>query len=93
MLGNSGRYLSMGTISLGMTYEADPAVLVMGNKSIVGVMLYGPDTLKKALDFLSRAKDKYPFNKVLSRPYDLEEINRAFEEQEKGLVTRATIIP
>ncbi|HEY49933.1 MAG TPA: zinc-binding dehydrogenase [Dehalococcoidia bacterium] len=92
MLGNSGRYLSMGTISLGMTYEADPALLVMGNKSIVGVMLYGPDTLKKALDFLRRAKDKYPFDRVLSRPYALEEINKAFEEQEKGLVTRATII-
>lgn len=93
MLGNGGRYLAMGTISIGMTYEADPSILVMGNKSIVGVMLYDAGTLRKALDFLSRAKDKYPFDKILSRPYALDEINEAFEEQEKGLVTRATIVP
>jgi len=93
MLGNGGRYLEMGNVNLGMTYEADPSKLVTGNKSIVGVVLYGPSALKQALDFLSRTRDKYPFDKILSRSYPLEEINRAFEEQDKGLVTRATIIP
>lgn len=93
MLGNGGRYLEMGNINFGMTYEADPSKLVTDNKSIVGVMLYGPYALKQALDFLSRAKDKYPFDKILSRSYPMEEINMAFEEQAKGLVTRSTIIP
>lgn len=93
MLGNGGRYLELGNINFGMTYEADPSKLVTANKSIVGVMLYGPYALKQALDFLSRAKDKYPFDKILSRSYPLEEINKAFEEQDKGLVTRSTIIP
>jgi D-arabinose 1-dehydrogenase-like Zn-dependent alcohol dehydrogenase len=93
MLGNGGRYLEMGNINFGMTYEADPSKIVTANKSIVGVMLYEPCVLKKALDFLNRAKDKYPFDKILSRSYHLEEINRAFEEQDKGLVTRSTIIP
>jgi threonine dehydrogenase-like Zn-dependent dehydrogenase len=93
MLGNGGRYLEMGNVNLGMTYEADPSKLVTGNKSIVGVVLYGPSALKQALEFLSRTRDKYPFDRILSRSYPLEEINRAFEEQDKGLVTRATIIP
>jgi len=93
MLCNGGRYLELGNINFGMTYEADPSKLVTENKSIVGVMLYGPYALKQALDFLSRSKDKYPFDKILSRSYPLEEINRAFEEQDKGLVTRSTIIP
>lgn len=93
MMRNGGRYLVMGNISIGMAYEADPSILVMGNKSIVAIMLYGPDTLKKALDFMSRAKGKYPFHKILSRPYALEEINKAFEDQGNGLVTRATIVP
>jgi len=48
--------------------------------------------LKKALDFLSRAKDKYPFDKISSQSYPLEDINKAFEEQDKGLVTRSAII-
>ena len=93
MLCNGGRYLEMGNINFGMTYEADPSKLVTDNKSIVGVMLYEPYALKQALDFLSRAKDKYPFDKILSRSYPLEEINRAFEEQDKGLVTRSSIVP
>ncbi|MEE8469776.1 MAG: zinc-binding dehydrogenase, partial [Dehalococcoidia bacterium] len=93
MLGNGGRYLEIGNISPLKTYDADPSSLVMNNKSIIGVMLYGPNTLKKALDFLSRAKNKYPFDKILSRSYPLEEINEAFENQDKGLVSRSTIVP
>jgi len=93
MLGNGGRYLEVGNVSPGMTYEADPSLLTLGNKSIVGVVFYGRDTLKKALDFLNRTRDKYPFDKILSRSYPLEEINKAFEEQDKGLVSRSTIVP
>jgi threonine dehydrogenase-like Zn-dependent dehydrogenase len=93
MLGYGGRYLEIGNISFGMTYEAEPCKLVMDNKSIVGVMLYPASALKKALDFLSRAKDRYPFDKILARSYPLEEINEAFENQDKGLVSRSTIIP
>jgi threonine dehydrogenase-like Zn-dependent dehydrogenase len=93
MLGNGGRYLEIGNISYGMACELQPSVLTTANKSIVAVMLYDRLSLKKALDFLSRAKDKYPFDKILSRTYPLEEINKAFEEQDKGLVSRSTIIP
>ncbi|MBM4463821.1 MAG: zinc-binding dehydrogenase [Chloroflexi bacterium] len=93
MLCNGGRYLEMGNVSpLHGTFEIDPALLVMGSKTIFCVATYGRDTLKKALNFLSRAKDKYAFDKILSRSYALEEINKAFEEQDKGLVSRATIV-
>jgi D-arabinose 1-dehydrogenase-like Zn-dependent alcohol dehydrogenase len=93
MLGNGGRYLEIGNITAGMTYEADPSDIVMGNKSIVGVFLYEPHTLKKALEFLSSTKDKYHFEEIYSRSYPLSEINKAFEDQENGLVTRAAIVP
>jgi len=92
MLGTGGRYLEIGNISPGKTLEIDPALLVYTSKSIVSVIMYSADTLKKALDFLGRAKDKYPFDKVLSHTYPLEEINKAFEEQDKGLVSRSTIV-
>ena len=93
MLCNGGRYLEMGNISpFHGTFEADPAFLVMGSKNIFCVAMYGRDTIKKALDFLSRTKAKYPFEKIISRTYRLEEINKAFEEQDKGLVSRAAIV-
>jgi len=93
MLGKGERYLEIGNISPGLTYQADPAMIMFGSKSIIGVVTYGPDTLKKALDFLSRSKGKYPFDRILSRSYPLEEINKAFEEQDKGLVSRSAIVP
>ncbi len=92
MLGRAGRYLEIGNISPGKTVEIDPSTLVYHSKTIFGVVMYGSDTLKKALDFLSRTKDKYPFDKLLSHAYPLEEINRAFEEQDKGLVSRSAIV-
>jgi D-arabinose 1-dehydrogenase-like Zn-dependent alcohol dehydrogenase len=92
MLGRGGRFLEIGNISLGKTVEIDPAGLIVGAKSIIPVGYYGKDTLKKALDFLSRTKGKYPFDKILSRSYPLEEINKAFDDQDKGLVSRAAIV-
>lgn len=92
MLGRGGRFLEIGNISFGKTVEVDPAGLIVGAKSIIPVGYYGKDTLKKALDFLSRTKGKYPFDKILSRSYPLEEINKAFDDQDKGLVARAAIV-
>jgi D-arabinose 1-dehydrogenase-like Zn-dependent alcohol dehydrogenase len=93
MLAYGGRLLEIGNISLGKTVAIDPGLLVMSNKTIRAVVYYGRDTLKKSLDFLSRTKGKYPFDKILSRTYPLEEINEAFENQDKGLVSRSAIVP
>jgi D-arabinose 1-dehydrogenase-like Zn-dependent alcohol dehydrogenase len=93
MVCNGGRYLEIGNISPGSTFEADPAQLVMGSKTITAVVMYGRDTLKKALDFLNGTNGKYPFDKILSRSYPLEDLEKAFEEQDKGLVSRSAIVP
>ena len=92
MLCNGGRYLEIGNVSLGKTCTLDPAGLVIGSKSIIGSVMYGRDTLKKSLDFLRRTKHKYPFDKIISHYYRLEEINKAFEEQDKGISSRSAII-
>jgi len=93
MLCNGGRLLEIGNISLMHgTFETDPALMVTFSKSIIAVVMYGRDTLKKALDFLARTKNKYPYDRILSHSYKLEDINRAFEDQDKGLVSRAAIV-
>jgi D-arabinose 1-dehydrogenase-like Zn-dependent alcohol dehydrogenase len=92
MLCNGGRYLELGNVSPLKYFEFDPSALVINGKSIFGMALYTADAMKKALDFLSRTKNKYPFGKILGRDYPLEEINKAFEEQNKGLVTRSSIV-
>jgi D-arabinose 1-dehydrogenase-like Zn-dependent alcohol dehydrogenase len=80
MLSRGGRYLEMGNINPRHTYKADPSLLVGFNRSIHGVSLYPPYTLKRALDFLLRTKDRYPYDLLYGKTFPLEEITHAFEE-------------
>lgn len=93
MLASGGRVLEIGNISLMHgCFETDPAFMVVFSKSIVAVLMYGRDTLKKSLDFLVRTRNKYPYDRILSHSYRLEDINQAFEDQDRGLVSRSAIV-
>ena len=96
MLARGGRYLELGNITARATYKADPSLLVGANRSIHGVSLYTPFTLKKAIDFLERSRDTLPLDKLFSHTYPLEDIDQAFHEADAFAasphqVTRASI--
>jgi D-arabinose 1-dehydrogenase-like Zn-dependent alcohol dehydrogenase len=93
MVGRTGRYLEIGNINPGLTYELDPSTLVFGNRSILGMVYYEAEHLQQALDLMRRTRDKYPWDKVVSRTFPLEQINEAFVEADQGRVTRAAIVP
>jgi D-arabinose 1-dehydrogenase-like Zn-dependent alcohol dehydrogenase len=93
MVGRTGRYLEIGNISPGLTYELDPSHLIFGNRAILGMIYYEGEHLQQALDLLSRTRDKYPWHRVVSRTFPLEQINEAFTEADAGRVTRAAIVP
>ncbi|MBF8264831.1 MAG: Alcohol dehydrogenase zinc-binding domain protein [Dehalococcoidia bacterium] len=93
MVRMGGRYLWIGNINPGKMVEIDPSAVILGNRTIVGTGRYAPWALYRALDFLKRTKDKYPFESVLSHSFKLEDINAAFEMAVKGKVTRASIVP
>lgn len=92
MLAQGGRYLEMGNINAGKTYEADPSRLVMANKSIVGVSLYEPMALSQALSFLSSHADALPLDRLVTTSFPLEDINAAFAAADKRQVVRASIV-
>lgn len=92
MLAQGGRYLEIGNINVGKTYEADPSRLVMSNKSIVGVSLYEPTALSHALSFLSSHRDILPLDRLVTTSFPLEDINAAFEAADKRQVVRASIV-
>src|SRR5438067_1954792 len=46
-----------------------------------------------ARELMARTRDKYPWHKVLSHSFELEDINQAFEMSDQGKVTRAAIKP
>ena len=98
MLGPGGTYLEIGTISRGAKIELEPAQLVWGAKKIVGVIMYDPWVIPRALDFLVRNRTRFPFDRLISNTYPLEKINEAFAASEwhgrdAGTITRAALIP
>lgn len=93
MVRQGGSYLWVGNINRGKTIEFDPSLVVMANRRVVGVATYEAWALQKGLDFLLRNRQKYPFDRILSHKYPLEEINCAFEDSDRGLVTRAALVP
>lgn len=82
MLRNGGRYLEIGTISRGFKAEIDPSILVGGSRSIVGIATYDPWALPEALEFLQRTRDRYPYHRLISHTFPLDQINEAFQQAE-----------
>ncbi|OLC17404.1 MAG: hypothetical protein AUH29_02040 [Candidatus Rokubacteria bacterium 13_1_40CM_69_27] len=98
MLRPGGTYLEIGTISRGVKVELEPAQLVWGSKRIVGVIMYDPWVIPRALDFLVRNRTRWPFDRLLSHKYPLEKINEAFAQSEwhakdTTSITRAALVP
>jgi D-arabinose 1-dehydrogenase-like Zn-dependent alcohol dehydrogenase len=97
MVRSGGTYLEIGNISMGQSVPIDPSALVWGNKKIVGVVMYDPWVIPKALDFLERTRERYPIGKVLSHKFPLAKINDAFNQaewlnrQKDVAITRAAI--
>jgi len=91
MLGLGGRYLEIGTFYPGTTVDIDPGMLVSRNVRIEAVASYDARSLKAAVDFLDRNTERLPLDQVLV-DYPLAQINEAFEEQNAGKVTRASIV-
>jgi threonine dehydrogenase-like Zn-dependent dehydrogenase len=93
MLGQFGRYVEIGNISLGKTFEFDPSRFVFGNKTMVGVSAYDPAVLSRALTFLEQHQDKLPLERLAAATYSLDDINEAFTAAEGKRDVRASIVP
>ncbi len=87
MLRWGGRYLWLGNINLGFPTQVDPANVVRCSKVVQGVIVYQGWVIGRALDFLSRTREKYPFHKIISNTFPFSQINEAmaFADQGKGI--------
>ena len=98
MLRSGGTYLEIGTISRGAKIELEPALARVGLQAIVGVIQYDPWVIPRALDFLVRTRARWPWDRILSHTYPLEQINEAFAASEwlnkdTTSITRAALVP
>jgi putative phosphonate catabolism associated alcohol dehydrogenase len=93
MLGQFGRYVEIGNINIGKTIEFDPSRFVFANKTMVGVSLYDPTVLSRALRFLEQHRHHLPLDRLAAARYPLESINDAFAAAEHKRDVRASIVP
>ncbi|HME76212.1 MAG TPA: zinc-binding dehydrogenase [Mycobacterium sp.] len=93
MLGQFGRYVEIGNINIGKTFEFDPSRFVFANKTMVGVSLYDPVVLSRALAFLEQHQDRLPLDRLAAAHYSLDDINEAFAAAEGKRDVRASIVP
>ena len=93
MLGQFGRYVEIGNINIGKTFEFDPSRFVFANKTMVGVSLYEPSVLSRALTFLDQHQDSLPLHRLAVAQYSLDNINEAFAAAENKRDVRASIVP
>ncbi|MCK8645558.1 zinc-binding dehydrogenase [Mycobacterium colombiense] len=93
LLGQFGRYVEIGNINIGKTFEFDPSRFVFGNKTMIGVSLYDPEVLSRALTFLEQNQDRLPLNRLAAACYSLDDIDEAFAAAEGKRDIRASIVP
>jgi threonine dehydrogenase-like Zn-dependent dehydrogenase len=92
LLGQYGRYVEIGNINLGKTFDFDPSRFVFANKTMIGVSLYEPDVLSRALAFLEDWQDKIPLDRLAAATYTLDQINDAFAAAQSRRDVRASIV-
>lgn len=100
MVQSGGTYLEVGLITAKFSIELFPSRLVGNNTRYVAVNHYEPIILSQALQFLQRNRTRFPFDKMISHRFPLEQINEAFARAEwsgrapeQATVTRAAIAP
>lgn len=91
LLRQGGRSLWIGNITPGLPSALDPGTVVRGAQTIRGVVVWEPWVLPRALDFLARRRDVYPFGKIVSDVFPFDEINRAFKFADEGSAIRVSL--
>ncbi|MFC1864788.1 zinc-binding dehydrogenase [Chloroflexota bacterium] len=92
MLALRGTYLTIGlvgpfTTTIGMGLFIGKGIRLIGSAN------YKAWTIPKVMEFMARTKDKYPFDKIISHKFKLEDVEEAFRQHIAGKVVRAAIIP
>src|SRR5215831_5435636 len=84
MLAPSGTYLTMGLVTGGLISHLDMEKVVLKGLTIVGSGNYKSWVMPKVLDLLVRTRDKYPFDKLVSHKFKLDNINEGIQRSLEG---------
>lgn len=90
-----GRYVLIGNVVAENATTFHPHSVIRTPKELIGVVTYDEWVLPRALAWMERRLDHYPFDRLVSHTFDLESITEAFETADwaasQGHVGRAVI--
>jgi len=91
LLRDGGRYVTVGPIFQGASAQIDLYHLIFKRISLIGAARNDARNLQDGLNFLSRTREKYPYEKVVGALYPLDQITEAFKAIESRRAMRVAI--
>ncbi|HKM77417.1 MAG TPA: zinc-binding dehydrogenase [Candidatus Bathyarchaeia archaeon] len=91
LLRDGGRYVTVGPIFQGASAQIDVYNLIFRRISLIGTARNEAKHLMDGLVFLSRTKQKYPYDKVVGSFHHLDDIVDGFKSIDSRQVMRAAI--
>jgi hypothetical protein len=64
---------------------------VRNSQTVRGVVVWEPWVLPRALDFIARRRDRYPFGKIVSDVLPFDDLMRAFRVADAGGPIRVSL--
>ena len=92
-LRKGGRMVLHGTCFAGADFCYDASDIVMRWLQIFGAHNYDARHLQMGVDFLSQTKHKFPFHKLTTHRFPLDEINQAMKLAQSGVGIRVAVLP
>lgn len=92
LIRSGGKYVTIGNVSTGKYTDFDPGLLTRKSIQIIPIVRYDPWYLDKALTFLSKNINKYPFIKMMDGVFEFSSIQEALDRSVSREVTRASIV-
>ena len=86
-----GKFMTVGMVAPGNDITIDANDIIRKYLTIKGIHNYRPDHLRKALEFLEKNHEKYPFHDIVKKTYPLDQINEAVATAQKGKYIRVGI--
>jgi putative phosphonate catabolism associated alcohol dehydrogenase len=93
MLRIGGKYLIVGTVFPDAKFTLDGYLMTTKMVTIKGIHNYDACHLGKALNFIIKAHHKYPFKKLITHQFNLNEINKAFNVSAEQRTVRVAVSP
>ncbi|MEI7670554.1 MAG: zinc-binding dehydrogenase [Deltaproteobacteria bacterium] len=88
-----GRYIDHGIVFAGANVTIDFSEIVFRCLTVRGIHNYDTRHLQAAIDFLAQTKGTFPFHKLVTDRFCLDEINQAMTLAHSGNAIRVAVIP